>query len=53
MPWTFFSDLWFHDVLQATIIKQITKRNEEIEKYIKNRWDCEEIFMCASVCVCV
>ena len=28
----FVCDLWFHEVLQATIIRQITKENEEIEK---------------------
>ena len=36
-----FSDIWFHEVLQTGIIRQITKKNEEIEKKkkktIKNR----------------
>ena len=33
MPWKFVNDFWFHEVLQTTIIRQITKENEEIEKY--------------------
>ena len=33
MPWKFVCDLRFHRVLQTTIIWQITKGNEEIEKY--------------------
>ena len=30
MPWKFVCDLRFHEVLQTTIIRQITKENEEI-----------------------
>ena len=33
MPRKFVSDVEFHEVLQTTIIRQITKGNEEIEKY--------------------
>ena len=32
LPWMFGSDLRFHEILQTTIIRQITKGNEEIEK---------------------
>ena len=27
MTWKFVIDLWFHEVLQTTIVKQITKGN--------------------------
>ena len=37
MPWKFVCDLRFHEVLQTTIISQITKGNEEIEKIEKYR----------------
>ena len=50
MPLKFVCDLRFHGVLQTTIIRQITKGNEEIEK-CKNRWNCVQIFMCARECV--
>ena len=33
MPSRFVCDLSFHEVLQTTIIRHITKGNEEIEKY--------------------
>ena len=35
MPWKFVYDLRFHDVLQTTIIRQITRENEEIKKIKK------------------
>ena len=35
MPWKFVSDLRCHEILQTTIIRQITKANEEIEKIEK------------------
>ena len=35
MPRKFVCDLRFHEVLQTTIIRQITKGNEEIEKIEK------------------
>ena len=28
MPWKFICELWFHEVLQTTIVRQITKGNE-------------------------
>ena len=36
MPWKFVCDLMFHEFLQTTIIRRITKENEEIEKNRKN-----------------
>ena len=33
LPYSFVYDLRFREVLQTTIIRQIMKRNEEIEKY--------------------
>ena len=35
MPWKFVCDLRFNEVLQTTIIRQITKGNEEIKKMRK------------------
>ena len=35
IPWKFVCDLTFHEVLPPTIIRQITKENEEIEKFEK------------------
>ena len=35
MPWKFVCDLKFHEVLQRTIIRQLKKENEEIEKIEK------------------
>ena len=50
MPWKFFCDLRFHEILPTTITWRIMKGNEEIEKKskntIKNSWNCIEIFMC-------
>ena len=53
MPWKFVCDLRFHEVLQITIIRQITKGNEKSKNTFKNRWDCVEIFTSACECVCV
>ena len=59
MPWRFVRDLRLHEVIQATLIRQTTKGNEEIEKKKKisqkplelgtNLYVC----LCACVCVCV
>ena len=35
MPWKLVCNLRFYEVLQTTIIRQIMKENEEIEKYSK------------------
>ena len=60
MPWKFVCNLKFHEVLQTTIIKQITKGNgkkkkkkKKIEKYSQKRLNCGQIFMCACECVCL
>ena len=36
MPWKSVWNLRFHEILQTTLIRQITKGNEEIEKKSKN-----------------
>ena len=41
MPWKFVCDLRSHEVLQTTIIRQITKENEEIEKYSQKLFFCK------------
>ena len=62
MPRKSVYDFRFHEVLQTTIIRQITKGNEEIEKIKnnsgKNRRNLYKslyvhvsVFMCACVCV--
>ena len=33
MPWKSVCNFMFHEVLQTTIIRHITKGNEEIKKY--------------------
>ena len=48
MPWKFVCDLRFHEVLQTTIIRQITKRNEEIKKYNQKLLE-----LCTNLCVCL
>ena len=61
MPWKFVSDLRFHEVLHTTIIRQIAKVNEEIEKVEKYSQKslelCSNIYVCllvyVFVCVCV
>ena len=35
MPWKFDCNLRFHEVLKATIIRQITKGNEKLKKQSK------------------
>ena len=45
IPWKFVCDLRFHEVLQTTIIRQITKENEEIEKYRKIQSKTVRIFI--------
>ena len=47
IPWKFFCDLRFHEVLQTTIIRQITKGNEEIEKYSQKPLElCTNFYVC-------
>ena len=58
MPWKFVCDLWFHQVLQTTIIRQITKGNEVIEKIVKIQSKtvgivCKSLCALVWVCVCV
>ena len=57
MPWKFVCDFWFHEVLQTTIVWQITKGNEKIEKigkYCKKPLGlCRNLYVCLCVCVCV
>ena len=57
MPWKFVFNFRFHKVLQITIIRQITKENEEIvkiEKYSQKPLELCTIFhVCLCVCVCV
>ena len=43
MPWKFVCELRFHEILQTTIVRLITKENEEIEeieKYSQKPLDC-------------
>ena len=35
MPWKFVCDFRLHEVLQTTVIRQITKEKKEIEKIEK------------------
>ena len=51
MPWKFVFDLRFHGVLQTTIIRQITKWNEEIKKQSKNSQNPLELRTNLYVCV--
>ena len=58
MPWKFVGDLRLHNVLQTTIVRQITKLNveiEKIEKYSKNNVGIAYQSLCVlvSMCVCV
>ena len=51
MPWKFVCDLRFHEVLQTTIIRQITKEKEEIEKIEKH---CQKpLELCTNLYVCL
>ena len=54
MQWKFVCDLRFHEALQTTIIRQITKGNEKIEKYSQKPlglYRC--LYVCLWVSVCV
>ena len=57
MTWTFVCDLRFHEVLQKTIIRQITKENEKLEKRKIQSKTVGIVYklLCVlmSVCVCV
>ena len=57
MPHEILCDLGFHVVLQTTIIRQITKENEEIEKIEKYSQKpsklCIHLYMCLYVLVCI
>ena len=50
MPWKFVCYLRFHEVLQTTITRQLTKENEEIgkiEKYSKKPLElCTNLYVC-------
>ena len=50
MLWKFVCDLRFQEVLQTTIIKQITKGNEEIEKIMSQTIGIVYKSSCACVC---
>ena len=54
MPWKFVCDLRFHDVFRTTIIRQITKENEEIgkiEKYSQKSLElCTNLYVYGLVC---
>ena len=51
MQWKFFCDLRFHEFLPTTIIRQITKGNEEIEKIEK--YSQKPLKLCTNIYVCV
>ena len=53
MQWKFVCDLRFQEVLQTTIIRQITKENEKIGKIEKYSQNSLELFTNRYVCVCV
>ena len=54
MPWKFVCDLRFHEVLQTTIVRQIMKENEKIEKYSQKPLELHaNLYVCLCVCVCV
>ena len=47
MPWKFVCDLWFCEVLQTTIVRQITKGNEGLEKYSQKTLGlCRNLYVC-------
>ena len=54
MPWKFVCELrdFMKFYKQTKIIRQITKENEEIEKY-KNCSNCVQIFMYINLCMCL
>ena len=51
MPWKFVCDLRLREVLQTIIIRQITKRNEEIEKIEK--YSRKPLGLCRNLYVCL
>ena len=53
MPWKFIRDLWFHEVLQTTIVGQIKKENEEIVKPEKYSQKPLELYTNLYVCLWV
>ena len=50
MPWKFVCDFWFHEISQTTIIRQITKGNEGIEKIEK--YSQKLLGLCSNFYVC-
>ena len=54
MSWKFVCDIRFLEILQTTIIKQITKgkkKSKTSKNTVKNRWNCVEIFKSAHKCI--
>ena len=51
MPYKFICDLRVHEVLQTTIIRQIMKENEEIEKIEK--YNQKPLELCTNLYVCL
>ena len=51
MPWKFVCDLCFHEVLKTTIIKQITKGNEGIERKKKRKKSQKPLELSTNLCV--
>ena len=56
MQWKFVCNIRFHEVLQTTIIRNITKGNEEIEKIEKYNQKplelCTNLYVRLWECVC-
>ena len=50
MLWKFVYELRFHKVLKTTIIRQIMKENEEIEKIEK--YSQKPVELCTNLFVC-
>ena len=51
LPWKFVCDLWFHEVLSTTIVRQITKGNEQIEK--NRKYNQKKLGWCTNLYVCL
>ena len=52
MPWKSICILRFHEFLQTTILRQITKENEEIDKLSQKPLQlCTNLYGCLWVCV--
>ena len=51
IPWKLVCDLRFHEVFQTTIIRQITKGNEVIEKVEK--YSQKPLELCTHLYVCL